>query len=266
MVATTDEPGTRRRNGLAAFLRSRRERLDPRALGLADSGRRRRTVGLRREEVAERAGIGTDWYVRLEQGRDVSASPGTVDALARALCLDAVEHEHLRALARTEPASPVPGGRVPDTVRRLVEGFSTPAYVTDRRWDVLCWNAAAAELLLDFAVPAPEDRNILVFMFLLPDGRRVFGNDWEHEARRMVARFRPDFDLWSHDPGLAALTTRLLRSSPPFAALWSAHEVRTGGSGAKRLLHPRTGERRFEYATFQCTDDPGLRLALYRPL
>ncbi|MBE7213107.1 MAG: helix-turn-helix domain-containing protein [Gluconacetobacter diazotrophicus] len=254
-----------RSGALGDFLRARRGRLDPGTLGLGGDGRRRRTPGLRREEVAERAGIGTDWYVRLEQGRDVHPSPGTVKALARALCLDAAEHAHLRALARGAPVPAFGPEHVPDTVRRLVRGLPGPAYVTGRRWDVLCWNEAAAGLLVDFDRLPAADRNILVFMFLLPEGRTVFGTGWEAEARRMVAQFRPNFDLWAGDPAFAALRERLERDSPEFAALWAAHEVRGGGTGTKRLHHPRSGERRFEYATFQCNEDPGLKLALYAP-
>src|SRR5215468_6909782 len=127
------------RNELGDFLRSRRERLSPMAVGLP-IGRRRRTPGLRREEVAELAGIGVDWYVRLEQGRPVSPSVTTVDALARALRLSKAEHAHLRALARTSDRRAFVRESVPDPLKRLVESLNQPAYLTGRRWDVLAWN------------------------------------------------------------------------------------------------------------------------------
>ncbi|MDP1752246.1 MAG: helix-turn-helix domain-containing protein, partial [Reyranella sp.] len=131
------------RSALGDFLRSRRERLGPKAVGLA-SGRRRRTPGLRREEVAELAGIGVDWYIRLEQGRSVNPSVTTVDALARALRLSKVEHAHLRALTRSGDRRAFARETVPEAIRRLVESLKQPAYVTGRRWDILVWNKAAA--------------------------------------------------------------------------------------------------------------------------
>src|SRR5580693_5839870 len=135
----------RSRNELGDFLRSRRERLTPRSAGLA-AGRRRRTPGLRREEVAELAGIGVDWYIRLEQGRTVSPSVTTIDALARALRLGKAEHAHLRALASDADRRAFSREIVPDAIRRLVDNLNQPAYVTGRRWDVLAWNAAAEEI------------------------------------------------------------------------------------------------------------------------
>src|ERR1700688_640250 len=126
------------RSELGDFLRSRRERLSPKAAGLPN-GRRRRTAGLRREEVAELAGIGVDWYIRLEQGRTVSPSVTTIDALARALRLSKAEHAHLRALARDAPRRAFWRESVPDRRRRLVKTLNAPAYITGRRWDVLAW-------------------------------------------------------------------------------------------------------------------------------
>src|SRR6185369_5298391 len=131
-----------RQGELGDFLRSRREKLSPKAVGLP-AGRRRRTPGLRREEVAELAGIGVDWYIRLEQGRSVSPSVTTVDALARALKLSKIEHAHLRALTRNPDRRAFVRETVPEAIRRVVESLNQPAYVTGRRWDVLAWNEAA---------------------------------------------------------------------------------------------------------------------------
>src|SRR5713101_1406795 len=128
-----------RRSEFGDFLRSRREKLSPKAVGLP-TGRRRRTAGLRREEVAQLAGIGVDWYVRLEQGRSVSPSVTTVDALARALRLSKVEHGHLRALTRHADRRAFVRESVPAALKRLVESLNQPAYITGRRWDVLAWN------------------------------------------------------------------------------------------------------------------------------
>src|SRR5882724_8416501 len=155
---------------LGDFLRSRRERLDPKMVGLP-LGRRRRTPGLRREEVAELAGIGVDWYIRLEQGRSVSPSVTTVDALARALRLSKVEHIHLRALTRNADRRAFARETVPDPIRRIVESLKQPTYVTGRRWDVLAWNKAAEEIFAFSRLPE-EDRNILILILTKPATRR----------------------------------------------------------------------------------------------
>src|SRR3984893_10311826 len=164
------------RSEFGDFLRSRRTRLSPKSVGLP-SGRRRRTPGLRREEVAELAGIGVDWYIRLEQGRSVSPSVTTVDALARALRLSKVEHAHLRDLTRNVDRRAFVRESVPDTLRRTVEGLNQPAYITGRRWDVLAWNKAAEEIFAFGRVPE-EDRNILISVLTNPTTRRRFGASW----------------------------------------------------------------------------------------
>ncbi|RQU81927.1 XRE family transcriptional regulator [Burkholderia cenocepacia] len=246
------------------FLRSRRKKLRPDAVGLHD-GPRRRTPGLRREEVAERAGIGVDWYVRLEQGRDVNPSDATLDALARALRLDKAEAAHLRTLARRDGSRAFVPERVPPAIARLVAHLQQPAYVTGRRWDILAWNAAAAELL-GFDRLAPADLNILVYMFEASYARALFAVGWADEARRMIALFRANHDLYASDPAFVALVARLRAGSGEFAQWWDAHDVRSGVSGEKVLVHARHGTQRYEYATFQANDDPALKLAIYTPV
>ncbi len=250
---------------LGDFLRSRRARLGPAEVGLSN-GRRRRTPGLRREEVAELAGIGVDWYVRLEQGRAVSPSVTTVDALARALRLKPHEHAHLRALTRAPDRRAFRRETVPDEIRRLVEGLAQPAYVTGRRWDILTWNRAAAKIFMDFGRVSEEDRNILIYMLTAPGARRLFGNGWADEARRMLAQFRPTYDLFADDPAFIALVGRLRRDCPEFSRWWETHDVRSIGAGRKLLHHAKAGLLRFEYATFQANDDPALKLAIYTPV
>ena len=252
------------RSELGDFLRSRREQLRPGEVGLPD-GRRRRTPGLRREEIAELAGISTDWYVRIEQGRTVSPSITTVDALARALRLDEAERAHLQILARSAERRVFSRESVPGVIRRLVEGLDQPAYVTGRRWDLLVWNAAAAELF-DFGSLADEDRNILIYMLTYPDARCLFGDSWADEAKRMVAQFRTTHDLWASDPEFLDLLARLRGGSPEFARWWEAHDIRSSVAGEKLLSHPEKGRLRFEYATFQANDDPALKLAIYTPV
>jgi transcriptional regulator with XRE-family HTH domain len=250
-----------RRSELGDFLRSRRARLSPKSVGLA-AGKRRRTAGLRREEVAELAGIGIDWYTRLEQGRSVSPSVTTIDALARALRLSKAEHEHLRALSRQAGRRAFTREIVPATVRQIVESLNQPAYLTGRRWDVLAWNAAAAELFA-FDRVAAEDRNTLVSVLTNPNTRRLFGPTWEDEARRMVAEFRATHDLWAGDPAFKALLSRLREGCAEFAGWWDAHDIRGVGAGRKRLQHPKQGLLTFEYASFQANDDPALKLVIY---
>lgn len=247
---------------LGDFLRSRRERLRPEAVGLA-AGRRRRTAGLRREEVAELAGIGIDWYVRLEQGRDVNPSAATLEALARALRLSAVEHTHLRALAAARVRAPFVREVVPDTLRRLVESLNQPAYLTGQRWDILAWNDAA-DLVFGFSRRAEADRNSLISVLTNPATRTTFADGWEAEARRMVGQFRATYDLWAGDPAFEDLVTRLRAGSPEFEAWWDSHDVGGPGAGLKLLAHPDTGPRRYEYASFQAHDAPTLRLTIYR--
>ena len=253
-----------RRSEFGDFLRSRRERLSPKAVGLP-IGRRRRTAGLRREEVAELAGIGVDWYIRLEQGRTVSPSVTTIDALARALRLGKAEHAHLRALAHDADRRPFARERVPETIRRLVESLNQPAYITGRRWDVLAWNVAADEVFA-FSRHAEEDRNTLISMLTKPASRRLFGAAWATEAQRMVAQFRATHDLWAGDPAFIDLLERLRNGSAEFAAWWEAHDIRANAAGRKSLRHPKKGSLRFEYATFQANDDPALRLVVYTPV
>lgn len=264
MSDTLDDPAADHGAAHAAlgdFLRVRRERLNAEALGVP-SQRRRRTPGLRREQVAERAGIGVDWYIRLEQGRAVSASSGTIDALARALCLAPAEHAHLRALARVPAQRPFAREAVPDTIRQIVHGLPEPAYVTGQRWDVLCWNRATTAAIVDFARIAAEDRNILLFMFTNPDARLLFRSGWADSARRMVAQFRTTHDLWSGDPAFRALVDRLIGESRDFARWWRAHDIGRPQSGMK-LLYGKDGVHRYMHASFQANDDPALRLVIY---
>jgi len=251
------------RSELGNFLRSRRERLMPKMLGLP-VGRRRRTPGLRREEVAELAGIGVDWYIRLEQGRNVTPSVTTVDALARALRLNKAEHSHLRTLARNFGRRPFVRETVPAMLKRMVESLNQPAYITGRRWDVLVWNKAADEIFSFSRVPESE-RNTLVSVLIRPQSRRLFGEGWGDLAKRMVAEFRATHDLWAGDPAFAELLERLRYGCAEFEGWWGAHDIRSGIAGLKSLSHPTKGKLRLQHATFQSNDDPALKLVLYTP-
>ena len=240
------------------FLRSRRARLSAEA-----AGQRRRTSGLKREEVAQRAGISTEWYVKLEQGRAVSPSAETVDAVGRALQLDAVELAHLRRLAAPGSRRPFRREAVPDTLRRLVNSLPEPAYLTGQRWDMLAWNDATTTLFGDFSQLAPEDRNILHWMLTDRAAKRLFGESWAGETKRMISLFRAAHDLWAGDAAFAALVDRLREGCPDFDGWWSTHGIGAPVSGTKQLHHPTLGRLRFDYASFQANDDPALKLAFY---
>jgi len=253
-----------RRIEFGDFLRSRRAKLTPKSVGLP-VGRRRRTAGLRREEVAELAGIGVDWYIRLEQGRTVNPSATTVDALARALKLSRAEHAHLRMLAHAADGRAFAIETVPETIRRMLNGLNQPAYITGRRWDLLAWNEAAEDVFA-FGRLREEDRNVLLLMFTNARTRKLFGSSWTEEAKRMVAQFRASHDVWAGDPAFNALLARLRQGSSEFARWWGAHEVRGVAAGRKTLNHPTKGVVQFEYASFQANDDPALKLVIYTPV
>jgi transcriptional regulator with XRE-family HTH domain len=255
---------TQPRTGLGDFLRSRRERLTPEQVGLPATARRR-TPGLRREEVAELAGIGVDWYVRLEQGRTVTPSLATLEALAGALRLDATERAHLRRLARGPARRPFARESVPAATARIIADLAYPAYVTGRRWDVLAANPAAAEVFTDFAALPEQDRNILVYLFLDPAARKLFGDGWSAQARHSVAHFRAVYDLWAPDPAFTALAGRLRAGCPELDEWWEQHDVGEPGVGRKLLHHPVRGDLAFDYATFQANENPALKLTVYTP-
>jgi transcriptional regulator with XRE-family HTH domain len=252
------------RRELGDFLRARRGRLTPESVGLPRH-RRRRTPGLRREEVAELAGIGVDWYIRLEQGRPVTPSLSTIDALARALRLTELEHQHLRALAGGGGHRPFQPETAPSSLLRLLESLTQPAYVTGRRRDLVAWNAAA-DAIFGFDQLAEDERNILVSVLTNPRSRTLFGPGWADEAQRIVAQFRATHDLWAGDPAFVSLLRRLREGCPEFEAWWERHDIRRPVSGRKTLHHPTKGVISFDHASFQANDDPGLKLVIYTPV
>ncbi len=258
--------GEQRRAELADFLRRRRESLRPDDVGLPDGGRRR-TPGLRREEVALLAGVGTTWYTWLEQGRDVRASLDVLEALARALRLTPAERTHLVLLGRGEeppPCTPA-AEHVSPTLRRLIEHLGTnPAYVLGRRSDYLAYNRAACAVFGDFDRLPPGTRNHVWLHFMDPRRREMFA-DWDRSARLIVAKFRADSARHLGDPEFDQLISALRRSSPEFCKLWKRHEVARAGSGRKEVLHPVVGKLVFEHAVFNPAEAPDQRLILYSP-
>jgi transcriptional regulator with XRE-family HTH domain len=263
ILAATEE---RRREELADFLRKRRAHLQPEDVGLP-SGGRRRTPGLRREEVAHLAGVGATWYTWLEQGRDVRASLEVLEAIARALRLTSAERTHLVLLGRGEIPPPCKSDeRVSATVRRLIENLgANPAYLIGRRWDYLAWNQAACAIFGDFDQVPRAARNHLWMHFMDPTRREIFP-DWSRSARLMAAKFRADHARHIGDPTFEQLVTTLRKSSPEFCKLWGKHEVAQSGPGRKTVNHPVVGTLLFEHAVFNPQETPEQRMILMSPL
>jgi transcriptional regulator with XRE-family HTH domain len=259
--------GERRRAELADFLRRRRASIQPDDVGLP-SGGRRRTPGLRREEVAQLAGVGATWYTWLEQGRDVRASIEVFEAIAKALRLSPAERTHLILLGRGEeaPACKPPAERVSPTLRRLVENLGpNPAMVMGRRWDYLAWNRAACAVFGDFGRIPKAARNHLWQLFMDPQRREMF-SDWERTTRLAAAKFRADHARHLSDPSFEELIQALRHSSPEFCKAWKRHEVARAGEGTKTIEHPAAGSMIFEHAVFHPVEAPEQRMTLYSPV
>jgi transcriptional regulator with XRE-family HTH domain len=242
----------------ADLLRSRRERLTPADVGLP-TGARRRTPGLRREEVAHLAGVSATYYTFLEQGRDVRPSRQVLAALAQALRLSAPERAHLFQLARVAPPATDEDAQAevltPALSAMVAQLDPYPAYVKGRRWDVLAANRAARGLFADWPARPPEDRNMLWWTFTDPAARKVFV-DWEHEASAMLARFRSAAARRPDDPDFADLIERLQQASPEVRAWWPRHDVLPVAGGVKRLHHPAIGDVTFQHVVLQVADHP----------
>ncbi|HEY3506681.1 MAG TPA: helix-turn-helix domain-containing protein [Actinocatenispora sp.] len=252
---------------LAAFLRARRERLTPGDVDLPVR-RRRRTPGLRREEVAELAGVSVDYVVRLEQARGLRPSPEVLDALAAALRLSPDERLYLYDLARQRPADR-PVRVTPETaepVARLVRDLSPlPAMLLNHRFDILAWNAEMAGLMVDFADLPAARRNALWLCLLAPEFHGFY-RDRERVIREGIADLRAAWAAHPDDRELAGLVAELRAGSAEFARLWDERDVRVNGRGEKPLLHPRYGRVTVEFEVLCPLQDRDLRLVLYRPV
>lgn len=251
---------------LADLLRSRRAALRPTDVGLP-AGTRRRTTGLRREEVAALAAISPTYYTFLEQGRDLHPSRQVLDSLAAALRLSAAERAHLHELVHgAAPASaPVTAEVLAPGVADLVERQDPcPTYVTGRYWDVLAANRAARLLWTDWAALPAAERNMVWWMFADPAARTVFV-EWEREASAQLARFRAAAARHPDDPGFGNLTDRLLAVSPEVRAWWPRHQVAQLGGGTKLLRHPTLGELRLHHTVLTVADAPDQKLVTFAP-
>jgi len=250
---------------LGAYLKDRRAKLDPAAFGFASE--RRRTPGLRREEVAQRANISPTWYTWLEQGRGGAPSADVLDRIAQALMLTDVEREHLFLLGL---------GRPPEVRYRKDEGVTprlqrvldalepSPALIRTATWDVVAWNRAATVMLTDYGSLPPEQRNILRFIFLDPRVRAA-QYDWASVARFVVGAFRVDAARAGAAAEVEPLVDELCRLSPEFKVMWRDNDVRSHGEGVKHIRHPVLGPIAFEYSAFAVDGRPDLNMVVYNP-
>jgi transcriptional regulator with XRE-family HTH domain len=248
MTAVLPDIAAVRRHELAAFLRSRRERITPDQVGLPHVGRRR-TPGLRREEVAQLAGVGVTWYTWLEQGRDINASEQVLEAISRTLRLDPHEHAHLYTLAGApEPAVEQECRAVSPAIHVMMRHLQPlPAMVRNARCDILAYNRSYNWLMGDVDAIAFEERNTLLQALTNPQWRKRLP-DWETSVPRVVAGFRAAMAEHVAEPAWKCLVKRLRRESPVFERLWNQHDVTAQRIMTKRFLHPDVGLLRFDFA------------------
>lgn len=257
------------RKELGEFLQAARSRLTPEAFGFA-AGSRRRTQGLRREEVAQLAGISPTWYTWIEQGRPVNVSAETIERLAQSLRLTRSERAYLFELAgRRDPAGAAPeGDAAPELLADIVGDIAIPAYVLGRTWDVLAWNKPAAALFTGWLGKRAREheppRNLLRFVFLDPAARR-FIVDWETRASRIVAEFRADCRTRLNEPVLARLIDELKQGSPEFARFWKRHHVMERQGGRRDFNHPKRGLIAYQQVTLHPVDQEYIKLVLLKP-
>lgn len=252
-------------NSLGTYLKDRRAKLDPTAFGFPL--KRRRTPGLRREEVAQRANVSATWYTWLEQGRGGAPSADVLDRIARAMMLTDVEREHLFLLGLGRPPEVryhVPEGISPRLQRVLDTLEYSPAFVRTATWDVIAWNRAAAAVLTDYSTLLDGQRNVLRMMFR--DSRvRAAQPNWQSVARYVVASFRADVARASAARNVQSLVDELCATSPEFAAMWRDNDVQGHGDGVKVLHHPIAGPLSMEFSAFAVDGRPDLNMVIYNP-
>jgi len=252
---------------LGEFIRAHRERVTPASVGLPGGGRRR-TPGLRREELAQLCEVSPTWLTWLEQGREVSASGKLLARMAEVLHLSPAERTYLFRLAdRLDPQEDaLAGDDVSQSLQAIVQAVAAPAYIVDRLWDAVAWNADAATLFggwLDVEISAQRP-NLLRFMFRTAAARGLIV-DWEERAQRLVAEFRADIGKHASDPDLAALIAELARDSEEFRRLWTLQDVVGREGGLRRFHHPRIGEVSFNQVTLHLAKRHDLKLVMLLP-
>ena len=250
---------------LSEFLKSCRGRLSPQAVGLPPGGRRR-TPGLRREDVAALAGLSATWYTWLEQGRDVRASDRVLESLSRTLRLSTEERDYLFSLAQNRPA-PLQAARVeelPESVKRTLDALNMPAEVITPRWDVIYWNDMVIRCFRDYGSMEAERRNLFRILMTSPE----YQDDPEEflsMARRITAKLRVDYSQAAGDPSFDALIEEMNEASATFRELWPSPEIRTRSEGVHLLRHPQLGGITFEHTSYVVEGAPSLRVVIFAP-
>lgn len=257
----------RRYNELGNFLRIRRNKILPSQVGLS-IGIRRRTPGLRREEVAQLASVGLTWYTWLEQGRQINVSDQVLESLAKVLMLDQEERKYLFALAM----KPLPFEnyfetiQINDKLQHILNSLTTsPAYIMDQKWNIIGWNKSANLIFGDFNQINPPERNVVKMMFCRNEYMELF-DDWESHAKAIVARFRVMCSKFIDDPGFAEFANNLKVKSPDFNLWWSTYDVQGMGDVIKELTHPIVGKLVFEFSSFDVSDNPNLKMLIHTPV
>lgn len=253
-----------RRKELSAFLRTRRARINPSDVGLVN-GARRRTPGLRREEVALLANIGVTWYTRLEQGLPINASAEVLNSIGVALQLTLREREHLFVLAGQHVAETTVADseRVSEVLQRVLDALDPfPAVIRGRRYDLLAWNRGAVALFGDYAKLEARDRNTLWRFFMNPETRIRFPK-WEEVAPKFTAQFRAVAAKYLDDPCFTKLINDLLEASPEFRHYWSRHDVASPSDGFKHVYHPLVGDMTLEYTYLGIPEFPDMQMIAY---
>ena len=250
---------------LGIYLKDRRTKLDPAAFGFPSS--RRRTAGLRREEVAQRANVSSTWYTWLEQGRGGAPSPKVLDRIADALMLNEAEREHiyLIGLGRPPAVRYAPSEGVPNGLQNVINSLEfCPAVVRTATWDVIGWNKALVSVFGDYEHIEPSRRNVLRMMFLSPEWQDHF-MDWKKVARAVLALFRAEIVKSGASDAVKALVEELSTLSPEFKEMWGDHDVQLPQEQVKHIKHPIVGVLAMELSSFTVDGRPDLRLIIYTP-
>jgi len=252
---------------LGNFLKSRRNKIQPSQFGLPN-GVRRRTPGLRREEVAQLAGVSLTWYTWLEQGRPINVSDQLLESLCRVLLLTKEERNHLFALAAKTPPCDNWAEQSPITsaLQNVLDGLDLiPAYIMDDKWNILAWNRSACKIFLDFSKMELEERNVVWMMFTNSDYMRLFDN-WPFHAKGIVSRFRVTYGKHIDNDWFTDFVSKLKKRSPAFNEWWSIFDVNGMGDIIKNITHPTIGDLSFEFNSFDVSNNENLKLILHIPL
>jgi transcriptional regulator with XRE-family HTH domain len=252
------------RRQLIDFLKGCRARLTPTQVGLPDTNRRR-TPGLRREDVAALAGVSVTWYTWLEQGRDIQVSADVLERIARTLRMSPDEREYLFALVQHRPAPPsaARGETADQTMLRMINALGVPAIVLTARWDVIAWNELASRVIRDYSALPPERRNLLRILLVEDEAYKQDPVIYEAMARRVLAKFRVDYSQNAGDPAFEALIADLAASCPAFFRLWNLAEV--VGKHDAVVTHPKGPGVKFEHSSYVPEGNPNLRLVIFTP-